>query len=145
MVHSPSTLHGFRLFFIRALLGVLPMSVWAQFGSIRGDLTDPSGAVLPGAAVTVTNVETGTATRTVTQDNGAYLVQVPAGFYRVSAELSGFKHTTTQLIQVNVDQAVVINLTLEVGGTSTTETEIELDSPTKITIKVRDMDRTTGK
>src|SRR6185503_20645494 len=60
-------------------------------GSIRGTVSDASGAVLPGVTVTVTNTETKIAQTTVTDSEGRYQVlYLNPGPYSVAAELSGF-------------------------------------------------------
>ena len=77
-----------------ALVGLLALAgslAFAQtFGEITGTITDSSGAVIPGAQVTVTNVDTG-ATRTVqTNEAGAYTVPfLNPGVYNITAELGG--------------------------------------------------------
>ncbi len=61
-------------------------------GSVRGTVTDATGAVLPGVTITVTNVETKVAQTTVTDGEGRYqLLYLNPGTYSVAAELSGFK------------------------------------------------------
>ncbi len=64
-------------------------------GSITGKVTDPSGAVVPGAAVVVTNTATNVASRAATNETGYYEVNflVP-GPYSVSAETKGFKNNS---------------------------------------------------
>src|SRR5215510_3828412 len=85
-------------------------------GSIGGTITDTSGKVLVGVKVTVANTETGSAFEAVTDQQGAYLApQLLPGFYRVRAELTGFKQTLVERVQVNIDQAVALDLRLEVG------------------------------
>jgi len=85
-------------------------------GSIGGTITDTSGSVLVGVKVTVANTETGSAFEAVTDQQGAYLApQLLPGFYRVRAELTGFKQTLVERVQVNIDQAVALDLRLEVG------------------------------
>src|SRR5215203_2193975 len=73
---------------------LLPAAGFAQMtrGSIAGVVRDSSGAVVPGATVTVTNVATNAAQTTTTDGDGFYRVPaLDAGRYTVVAELSGFK------------------------------------------------------
>src|SRR5262245_22757848 len=83
----------------------------AVTGTILGTVTDSTGAVIAGAKVTVTNVDTGLS-RTVTTDAaGEYTTpQVPTGNYTVLGEMSGFKATALSNVQVGVDQRVRIDV-----------------------------------
>ena len=93
-----------------------PAAAQAVTGTLLGTVTDTTGAVLPGATVTVTNTDTGYS-RTVTADaSGEYAVpSLPTGTYTVAGELSGFKSVQMSNIRVGVDQRVRIDLRLEVG------------------------------
>ncbi|HEV8131737.1 MAG TPA: carboxypeptidase-like regulatory domain-containing protein, partial [Acidobacteriota bacterium] len=90
-----------------------------QRGSIGGTITDPSGAVLPGVEVIVENEQTGSVFKTISSDTGAYLApQLLPGFYRVTAELTGFKKLTVEHVQVNVGQIATLDLRMQVGSVS---------------------------
>jgi hypothetical protein len=99
---------------------VTPMA-WAQStainGAIEGVVKDSTGAVLPGATVTLTNVETG-AQRTLTTgaDGGYRALLLPLGAYKVRAELQGFKVLERTGLQLSAGQTAVLNLRMEVGG-----------------------------
>ena len=85
-------------------------------GEIVGEVVDASGAVVPGATVTVTNVATN-ATRSVkTNDAGLYSFPslVPSQ-YRVRVEMGGFKSSTRTGVELQVQQSARINFALEVG------------------------------
>ena len=73
-------------------------SLFAQTtGTILGSVTDQTDAVLPGAAVMVTNVETGIVRSSVAGDRGAYRVSnLPPGTYEVQASLAGFQTACSQ-------------------------------------------------
>ena len=93
-------------------------AVWAQVtASVSGRVEDASGAAVPGASVTVTNLETG-ATRTAAADAaGAYRVlSLQVGRYEVKAEAAGFKAALQTGISLVVAQEAVVNLKLEVGA-----------------------------
>src|SRR4051812_9898316 len=95
----------------------------AANGAIEGTVSDSSGAVLPGVTVTVTNLDTGTARSTVTNEKGLYRAPLlPLGKYRVVAELQGFKKFEGTDIQLSVGQTAVVNATLAVGAVSETIT-----------------------
>jgi len=103
-----------------ALLLVVP-AVWAQSqavnGSIEGVVTDTTGAVLPGATVTVTNVDTGAQRVVPTDSSGFYrAVLLPLGTYRVKVELPSFKAMERTGIGLSAGQTAVLNFALEVGG-----------------------------
>src|SRR5262245_50135803 len=100
------------------ILTLLPRSAAAQAvtGTILGAITDASGAVMPGATVTLTNTGTGLVRVVTTDNNGEYPVpSLPTGKYAVKAELSGFKTVTAPDVDLGVDQHVRINMRLEIG------------------------------
>ena len=90
-------------------------------GSIRGTVTDASGAVVIDARVAAKNVNTGVTTTTVTDGSGSYNLQtLPIGTYVVSAEKAGFKITADQPFTLEIDQIAKIDLKLQVGDVTTT-------------------------
>jgi Carboxypeptidase regulatory-like domain/TonB-dependent Receptor Plug Domain len=93
-------------------------------GKITGNVTDPSGAVVPGAKVVVTNLETKTSKETVTNDQGFYQVlQLPIGSYEVSAEAAGFTKSIARTASpLEINQTLRFDLTLTVGGVNTAVT-----------------------
>ena len=102
-----------------ALLLALPSAATAQttYAAITGTVTDSSGAVLKGAAVTATNVETGVTTKATTNSEGVYTVpQLREGPYMLSIAASGFREfIVTDLALVTRDLRH-IDARLEVGG-----------------------------
>jgi Carboxypeptidase regulatory-like domain len=88
-------------------------------GNIQGTLTDPSGAVVEGAKVTITNKDTGQSNTVTTSSAGAYNsgTLVP-GNYSVRAEAAGFK-TVEQGVVVKVGVVSGVNFSLQVGSTNT--------------------------
>src|SRR4051794_6168211 len=98
------------------LFAGLPLS-GQTFGDITGVVTDPSGAVLVNATVTVTNPSTN-ATRTGTTNNtGAYAF--PAllpGVYNVKAEMQGFQAEIRNNVELQIQQTARIDFQLRVGG-----------------------------
>jgi hypothetical protein len=120
--------NGFKLFqrvavFVLGVLLVTAMSVsnvHAQaattFGTILGTITDTSGAVVTGAAVTVTNTNTNLASRFTTDDHGRYVApSLIPGTYSVEIEKSGFQKVVHQGIILPVGANVVVDETLPVG------------------------------
>ena len=108
----------------------LTQPVCAQVtASIKGVVTDPSGAAVPSAAITVRNSETG-ATRSASSDStGNYLVlSLPVGLYEVSASKSGFQDATRSGISLNANQEVEIAIHLSVAQSQSSVTVTE-DAP----------------
>jgi hypothetical protein len=115
---------------IFSLTGAFSGPVLAQTvtGSIRGTVTDPSGAVVPGTKITATNAASGVATTTTTDRSGSYNLQsLPIGTYVVSAEKPGFKITADRPFTLEIDQIAKINMKLEIGDVTTT-VEVAPDS-----------------
>src|SRR5438874_12002335 len=78
---------GFALFLI-----AVPEFPQGNTGRILGNITDATGALIPGASVTITNVERGTSQTLVTNEAGAYNApRLPPRTYQMHAGLSGFK------------------------------------------------------
>jgi hypothetical protein len=92
-------------------------------GSISGTVTDPSGAAIGKATVTISNVDTG-ATRIIqTSDAGTYEVtQLLPGNYNVKVDKVGFKVFEQKAITIQIDQVAVVNAQLPVGSEQTTVT-----------------------
>jgi hypothetical protein len=89
------------------------------FGQITGHVSDPSGAVVPDATITLTNVATGGVRTTVTTGAGDYTFgAVPPGVYNIQAEHSGFKTATTPNVRLSVQQTIRLDFTLEIGATT---------------------------
>jgi len=90
-------------------------------GRILGRVADPSGAVLAGAKVTLTNQATGISRTAQTNESGDYsFVNVAPGTYQASFELTGFKKNLQKDITVDVNQVVTLNSVLQIGATQET-------------------------
>ena len=103
---------------LAVMVAILGAVVTAQEfrGSVRGTITDSTGAVLPGVTVTVTNIETKVAQTAVTDGEGRYqLLYLNPGTYSVTAELSGFKKFALQQ-RVGVADALRVDAVLQTGG-----------------------------
>ena len=101
------------------LLCHAPRVAFAQgVGAVGGIVTDSSGGVLPGAAVSlVTPGVIGGTQQTITDGRGTYqFVRLVPGTYSVKAELQGFRTTTRENIIVNADVTARADLALEVGS-----------------------------
>ena len=110
----------FHCLLLLSLVLFISGSALAQYGaSIQGTVTDNSGAVVPGATVTVTNQETGVVVRAVTGDSGFYRVSalVP-GRYSVKAEAPSFKTSVVTDISVSAEDSKGHDVILQPGAVS---------------------------
>jgi hypothetical protein len=90
-------------------------------GSIQGTIKDQSGAVIPGAKVTVTNEGTSLSLTTTAGPDGSYMfTPLKIGSYSVSAEARGFAKAVQSKLSLNIDQHIVVDLTLRPGGVTET-------------------------
>jgi len=93
----------------------------ATNASVGGIVTDSSGAVIPSVTVTATNIGTGVATKTTTNQSGAYeFPSLQQGNYRVESVLTGFRTIVMSPVVLDVGAQVRLNVTLPVAGGSTT-------------------------
>jgi hypothetical protein len=109
----------------RFLLFILAMAAsplaGQTFGEITGSLSDPSGAVVAGASVTVTNVSTNQVRRVQTNEAGDYTVPfLLPGNYDIQAESAGFKTATRRGVTLQVGSVARINFLLELGDVAET-------------------------
>src|SRR5712691_5497868 len=85
-------------------------------GSITGRVNDRSGGVLPGCTVTATNVATNVGSTATTNSEGLFTIPyLTPGSYTVVAELSGFKKSVREGLEVRVGDRLVVDMSLEVG------------------------------
>lgn len=93
----------------------------ATTGTLQGTVTDPNGAVVGGATVTVRNVETGFE-RTVTANSGGFFTAplLPLGRYRVTTNASGFAASVLENVIVTLGQTQTLTIPLKVGTTTET-------------------------
>jgi hypothetical protein len=91
------------------------------YASIRGTVTDPSGAAVAGVAVTATDIDTGIQTKTTSGTDGIFVFsQLQIGNYRVSASGSGFKSFQTSPFLLTVNEVYNLPVKFELGSTSET-------------------------
>jgi hypothetical protein len=89
----------------------------AGTGALTGTISDPSGAVVPNATVTLTNTDTGQVRTTTTGADGLYRFGLlPPGNYRLRIEAGGFKPLDVPAVTVSVTETAVFDRSLEVGG-----------------------------
>ncbi len=115
----------------------------AANGNIEGIVRDTTDAPLPGVTVTVTNMDTGTARTSITNDEGVYrAILLPLGRYRIVAELQGFKTFEQHGITLSAGQTALINVQLGVGSVSET-VSVTSESPVAQPGRI-DLGRTIG-
>src|SRR5580700_10270597 len=125
--------HGRRMLLIGLVLGlVLSASIiYAQqvFGSIFGTVTDPGGAVVASAKVTITDLNKGTKFETTTDNAGNYNKgQLVPDTYTVTIEAPGFSRVVSSRVEVRVDEAARFDASLKVGDVAT-EVEVTAAAP----------------
>jgi len=109
-----------RIWVLFAVLSALPCLA-QTFGEIIGEVKDPSGAIVAGAAVTVINADTNVARSTTTNDVGIYNVpSLPPGRYQVKVAASGFDTALRTNIELQVQQTARVDFALTVGQSSQT-------------------------
>ena len=90
-------------------------------GDISGQVTDPSGAGVPNSAVTLTNTATNAVRTAESSGDGLYTFNsVPPGVYNIKVEHPGFRTVSSTNVQVQVQQSLRLDLTLQVGQVSET-------------------------
>jgi hypothetical protein len=95
-------------------------------GSISGLVTDPGGALIPGANFVLLNHATGVKQHTTTSSGGLYtFLSLNPGVYEVTASQTGFRSVAQDKVTVTVDQVTEVNITLQVGAITETVTVTE--------------------
>src|SRR3989449_11341193 len=125
-----------RRFIVAALvalcsLTILTASAFGQavYGSIFGTVTDPSGAAVAGAKVTVTSVRKNITEQATTNADGNYsITHLIPDVYTVKAEAPGFKSFQTANVVVSADTAARVDGQFQVGGTQET-VEVTAETP----------------
>ena len=115
-----------RLYFVLAALllsalffEVVPAVAQSELATVFGRVTDPSGAVISGADVEVTNVDTGISVTSATNADGLYTVpSLHPGHYVISVRKPGFRSVSATGLELNVQDNVARNFSLQVGSAS---------------------------
>ena len=103
------------------LLGLLfmPVLLHAQTATMNGTITDPSGAVVPGATISVTNAATNATRQTQSADTGTYNISnLTPGVYDVTIEKTGLRTVKFAALTLTVDQALTLDTKLEISTTT---------------------------
>jgi hypothetical protein len=115
--------HFFLVLFTLTLLALalcaIPLSAQTFRGTILGTVSDPQGAVVPGAKVTVHNIDTGLERKTETSADGTYSIpELPVGTYTVTVTQSGFQTAVTSNVAVDVAAQKRVDVTFRTGQVS---------------------------
>lgn len=110
----------------------LPLAAQELNGQIRGTVVDVQGAVIPGAAITATHINTNATWTAVSTGSGAFVIpNVRLGAYNVSVEANGFRRTTVQNVSVEVGGQAQLRIEMQVG-TATEEISVTADTAQEI-------------
>lgn len=118
----------FRSLSTFVLLITASVATWAQSssGTFLGVVRDSTGAVVPGASISIVNQDTGFRREATTDNSGEYeMPYVPLGNYTISCKSTGFKAVERRGVNLQVDQKARIDFTLAVGEVSETVTVSE--------------------
>ena len=111
------------LLMLMMLLVTVPAHAQVDQGTITGVVTDTTGAVVPNAAITLTDTDTGLVLTNHADNNGIYTFSpIKIGDYQVSATAKGFQTTTQENVHLDVQQRLSVNLVLKPGEVSETIT-----------------------
>ena len=118
----------FQFLFAFVLIALCSVAAWGQTtASLRGTVTDQSGALVTGAALTLTDTQTGIARTATTNSDGLYLFdQLPVGKYKLSVEKTGFATYIREGITLELNQNGRSDVTLQIGA-STQTVEVNSD------------------
>lgn len=96
-----------------------PARAQVLYGSLTGNVTDPSGAIVPGANVEALNVSTGVSRQTTSDDRGVYLFTLlQPGIYKVTISASGFSQRVTDNIRIDANTLQRNDVQLQLGQVS---------------------------
>ncbi|HEX8736590.1 MAG TPA: TonB-dependent receptor [Pyrinomonadaceae bacterium] len=121
----------FNIFFVIGVLAAGANSIYAQgtTGQISGTVTDPNGAVVQGASVTISSQETGLSRATTTTGDGIYsFQQLPPGNYEIAVSANGFARYVARVV-INITQTTTADVQLALVGVDTNMVNVETEAP----------------
>jgi hypothetical protein len=113
------------VFLALSIVSILPLCGQERIGQINGVVTDPSGAAVPSATVTLTNLETNRATVVKSGGDGTYTSNVDPGHYKIRVEATGFSAGEIPDITVLTGKTLKVDAQLKVGSTTETVQVVE--------------------
>lgn len=120
-----------RVVVLVSLVVLVTVAAHAQYrASIQGVITDPQGAIVPGAKVTLTNLETGKTQETTSNDAGIYnFGALPPSSFKLEVSKDGFKTKLYDHVQIIAEQVNAVDVELEVGTATETITVNAAEAP----------------
>ncbi|HEY7095495.1 MAG TPA: TonB-dependent receptor [Terriglobales bacterium] len=107
------------LLVLTVTLLISPLLAQKITGTISGVVTDPTGAVVPQATVTVTNIDTALTRTVTTNEMGEYVAaDLPNGNYRITVKQTNFKESVTSNVELHVASTALVNVQLQMGNTT---------------------------
>ena len=118
MFHSGWVRRSFAIAsIVMSLFGVSPLWPQTATGRIVGTVSDPSGALIPGASINVTSVNTQVTYETITNEQGFYQVSLlPIGTYIVTGNMPGFQKAVTKPEKLEINQSLRVDMRMVVGA-----------------------------
>lgn len=121
MISKPQVSRLALALLVCVIAGGVPALSQVTTGTILGTVTDPSGAAVAGATVTITDIGRGTSVTRQTDESGSFIAPfLNPGTYRVSVEQPGFKKAEQPSVSVAVDQRARVDVALQVGNVTET-------------------------
>src|SRR5215813_8182977 len=125
---------AFMLLFLTLAL-TIGAGAQVLYGSLTGNVTDPTGAVVTGAKVEAQNIATGVSTTVNANERGAYLFSnLQAGVYKVTVTVQGFKALTQENVRIEANTTRRLDAQMQVGDVTAT-VQISADTPTLQTVR----------
>jgi Carboxypeptidase regulatory-like domain len=131
-------MHMRRWFGLVLATVLIAVSAYGQTfrGAINGTVTDPSGAVVPGASVKATDTATGIVLDTTTTSDGQFSFQdLPLGSYKISVSIAGFSPATVEKVPVTAGSVYTLPVKMKIGS-SATSVEVSAEALTLDTTTV---------
>ena len=119
---SPLSKKIYLKFLVLILAAICATGVHAQFrASIQGTVTDPDGAVIPGATLTLTDTDTGHTLTATSNASGVYTFSaLPPDHFKLTATAPNFQQKVISDVRITPEQANAVNVQLSLGATTTT-------------------------
>ena len=105
-----------------AAIVALPITGYAQEATLIGQVTDTTGAVLPGVVIRAVHQASGNTTEVVTDERGGFRIPARIGVHQITAELAGFTTVTQTGLPLAVGQELVVNLQMSPSSVQETVT-----------------------